>query len=110
MSEIIVDEEQSPRQFLILDDSGDPGVDGSSTSHFIIAAVLIIGNVNKQKLTTVVDQYRRELGWKETHEFKFNTTKKEIIVELINRIRNYEFSSYAMALDKKKNPCNTRYH
>ena len=92
------------RQFVILDDSGDPGVEGSSTSHFIIAAVIIVGENEKERLASTVDRYRQKLGWKETHEFKFNTTKKEIIEELINRIKNVEFSAYAMVLDKRKIP------
>ena len=95
---------QSHRQFVILDVSGDTGVDGSSTSHFIIAAVVIVGESDIQKLSATVDQYRQELGWKETHEFKFNTTKKEIIEKLIAKIRGCNFSAYAMVLDKRKIP------
>jgi len=96
--------DESLKQFVIIDDSGDPGVGGSSTSHFIIAAVIIVGESEKRKLIAAVDQYRKKLGWKETHEFKFNTTKKEIIEELILLISKYKFSAYAMVLDKKKIP------
>ena len=92
------------RQFAIFDDSGDPGVDGSSTSHFVIAAVVIVGEDERDKLITAIDNYRQKLGWKKTHEFKFNTTKKGIIEELIKLIRGYEFSAYAMVLDKRKIP------
>ena len=95
---------QPYRQFVILDESGDPGVDGSSTSHFIIAAVIIVSEGEKQELINAVDQYRQKLGWKDTHEFKFNTTKKEIIEGLIEALRDYDFSAYAMVLDKAKIP------
>jgi len=97
-------EEYTNKQFAILDDSGDPGVDGSSTSHFVIAAVIIVGDEDRQKLIDAIDKYRQKLGWKETHEFKFNTTKKGIIEELIKVIRGYKFSAYAMVLDKRKIP------
>jgi len=97
-------EAQDSKQFVILDDSGDPGVSSSSTSHFIIAAVVIMGEDDKQRLITAVDEYRQELGWKETHEFKFNTTKKDIIEELIKKIQVYKFSVYATVLDKRKIP------
>jgi len=97
-------EEYTNKQFVILDDSGDPGVDGSSTSHFVIAAVIIVGDDDRQKLIDAIDNYRQKLGWKETHEFKFNTTKKGIIEELIKIIRGYKFSAYAMVLDKRKIP------
>lgn len=92
------------RQFIIVDDSGDPGVDGSSTSHFIIAAVIIVGEDERGKLVAAVDKYRQKMGWKDTHEFKFNTTKKVIIEELITIIQKYEFSAYAMVLDKSRIP------
>ena len=97
-------EEYTYKQFAVLDDSGDPGVDGSSTSHFVIAAVIIVGDDDRQKLIDAIDKYRQKLGWKETHEFKFNTTKKGIIEELIKVIRGYKFSAYAMVLDKRKIP------
>ena len=92
------------KQFAYLDDSGDPGVDGSSTSHFVIAAVVIVGDDDRQKLIDAIDKYRQKLGWKETHEFKFNTTKKGIIEGLIKVIRGYRFSAYAIVLDKRKIP------
>ena len=96
--------EQQQREYVICDDSGDPGVEDSSMSHFIIAAVIVVGEDKKEKLTAAVDKYRKTLGWKETHEFKFNTTKKSIIEELITRISDHDFSAYAMVLDKRKIP------
>ena len=96
--------QQPYRQFVILDESGDPGVDGSNISHFIVAAVVIVSESEKQRLAGAVDQYRLKLGWKETHEFKFNTTKKEIIEELIINLREYDFSAYAIVLNKTKIP------
>ena len=92
------------KQYVILDDSGDPGVSSTSTSHFIIAAVIVVGENNKDKLSATVDQYRNELGWKETHEFKFNATKKSIIEELIKRTKHCDYSAYAIVLDKNKIP------
>jgi hypothetical protein len=70
----------------------------------VIAAVVIVGEDERSKLITAIDNYRQKLGWKETHEFKFNTTKKDIIEELIKRIRSHNFSAYAMVLDKRKIP------
>jgi regulator of PEP synthase PpsR (kinase-PPPase family) len=95
---------QLSRQFIIIDDSGDPGVDGSSTSHFIVAAVIILSETERQKLIASVDQYRHDLGWKETHEFKFNSTKKEIVENLISNIQRHNISAFAMVLDKTKIP------
>ena len=90
------------KEFVIVEDSGDLGVKGSSTSHFIVVAVIIIGEDRKDKLIARIDEYRNELGWKDTHEFKFNKTKKIIIEEFINRVCDYPFSIHVMVLDKSK--------
>jgi len=92
------------KEYIIIEDSGDLGVKGSSTSHFIIIAVVVVGDDIKDKLITIIDKYRKELGWKDTHEFKFNSTKKSIIEELIIRVRDYKFSAFVRVLDKSKIP------
>jgi len=92
------------KEYIIIEDSGDLGVKGSSTSHFIVVAVIVVGDDVKNLLTTKIDNYRTELGWKETHEFKFNSTKKSIIEKLIKKVRDYKFSVNAVVLDKSKIP------
>jgi hypothetical protein len=93
-------------QFIFIDDSGDPGLTNSSSSHFIIAAVVVVCADELDNITKVIDEYRNELGWAVLHEFKFNSTKKTIIVELINRVNKYSYTTYAMVLDKKEIPVN----
>ena len=92
------------KEYIIIEDSGDLGVKGSSTSHFIIIAIVVVGDDVKDRLIACIDEYRNDLGWKETHEFKFNSTKKSIIEEFIKRVCIYNFSAYAMVLDKSKIP------
>ncbi|MCL2085737.1 DUF3800 domain-containing protein [Candidatus Saccharibacteria bacterium] len=52
------------------------------------------------KLTLVVDTFRVALGWKETHEFKFNSTKKSVIKDLLQYLRRFDFEAYAAVIDK----------
>lgn len=88
------------RNYLYIDDSGDTGFKTSSSSHFLIAALLVIDEDQKQALTDAIDLYRKSLGWSELDEFKFNTTNKQTVLNLINIVKDYNFSAHIMILDK----------
>jgi hypothetical protein len=90
------------KQYIFIDDSGDPGLKQSSTSHFIIAAVLLLDEGEKQLLNDAITLFRRNLGWNEMDEFKFNRTNKKTILKLIDSIKHFDFSAYAMVLNKSK--------
>ena len=90
------------RHFVFVDDSGDPGFKKSSSSHFIIAAVLLLDEDSKQLLDDAITLFRRNLGWHELDEFKFKTTNKKTLLKLIDFVKPFDFSAYAMVLDKSK--------
>ena len=90
------------RSFLFIDDSGDIGFKDESSSHFLIAAVLVVGEETKQTISDAIDSFRHGLGWAELHEFKFNKVEKKIVIDFINIVKQYDFSSYVMVLDKSK--------
>jgi len=90
------------RNFLFIDDSGDIGFKDESSSHFLIAAVLVVDEEKKQTINDAIDAFRQSLGWTELHEFKFNKVEKKIVLDFINVVKQYDFSSYVMVLDKSK--------
>ena len=90
------------KQFIFIDDSGDTGLNDSATTHFVVAAVLVVNRNNLDTLRIAMDGFRAGLGWKELHELKFNMTKKSIIINLLKFIKQFEFKAYAMVLDKSK--------
>jgi hypothetical protein len=90
------------RSYLFIDDSGDTGFKKSATSHFLIAALLVIDEEQKQKITEAIDLFRRNLGWTELHEIKFNTTEKRIVIDFINFVKKFDYSAHIMVLDKSK--------
>ena len=90
------------RKYLYIDDSGDPGFKTTSTSHLVIAAVLLLDEDKKLLLDDAITIFRRNLGWSELHEFKFNTAKKEIILDLIEFVKPFDFTAHVMVLDKAK--------
>jgi len=90
------------KEFLYIDDSGDTGFKKSSSSHFLIAAVIVLDEEQVQLLSDAISLFRRDLGWSELHELKFNTAEKRIVLDFIEFIRNYDFSAQVMLVDKSK--------
>ncbi|MCL2821046.1 MAG: DUF3800 domain-containing protein [Oscillospiraceae bacterium] len=90
------------RNYLFIDDSGDIGFKNESSSHFLIAAVLVVDEEEKQTINDTIDAFRHSLGWTELHEFKFNNVEKKIVLNFINEVKKHDFSSYVMVLDKSK--------
>ncbi|MBQ2695629.1 DUF3800 domain-containing protein [Candidatus Saccharibacteria bacterium] len=93
------------KQLVFIDDSGDPGFKkGASSSTFVLAAALFID----PKVATIVNKeisdYRKSLGWKDSHEFKFRTTAKSIKLEFLRIVNRYNFDIYAIYVDKAKYP------
>ena len=90
------------RNFLFIDDSGDTGFKKDSSSHFLIAAVLVVDEIKKQSLIDAIELFRSSLGWQELREMKFNKLEKSIVVDFINVIKEHDFSTHVMVLDKSK--------
>ena len=91
------------KQFVFIDDSGDPGLGKSATSHFIVAAVLIVDSDQLNDLVIAMNGFRAGLGWNELHELKFNSAKKSIIRNLLGFVQQFEFKAYAAVVDKTRN-------
>ena len=90
------------KQFVFIDDSGDPGLIKSSTSHFIVAAVLVVTSENYVRIMTALSGFRAGLGWGELDELKFSKTRKSVIINLLKYIRQFDFEAYALVIDKSK--------
>lgn len=93
-----------PKQLVFIDDSGDPGfkLDKGSSNHFVIACVIFDDRLEAEEVALIMKKYRRDLGWPEEREFKFNKTKKSIVEELLNRISKSNLRIRAISIDKSK--------
>ena len=93
------------KQLVFIDDSGDPGFKkGASSSTFVMAGAIFIGSEIIDLVSDAIDEYRRSLGWKDTHEFKFRTASKRIKLEFLKIISRYAFDVYAVYVDKERYP------
>ncbi|MCL2085315.1 DUF3800 domain-containing protein [Candidatus Saccharibacteria bacterium] len=90
------------KQYIFIDDSGDPGLVKSNTTRFVVAAVLVVDRQNLDYLTAAIDGFRAGLRWSNLDEFKFSSTRKSVIKDLLQFIRQFKFESYAVVIDKAK--------
>jgi len=90
------------KQLVFIDDSGDPGfkLDKGSSSHFVIACVIFDDLLDAEETALIIKKYRRELGWNENREFKFNKTHKKYIREVLQRVSKSSFRIRAICIDK----------
>jgi hypothetical protein len=89
------------QQLVFIDESGDPGLTGSRSSNFVVAAVVIIDEPDDVIIRSKIISYRRSLGWDDRDEFKFSKTRKEVVKELIKILEPYEYQIYGVVLDKE---------
>lgn len=93
------------KQLVFIDDSGDPGFKtGASSSTFVLAAALFIDPETATAVNKEIANYRKALGWKDGHEFKFRTATKDIKLGLLRVVNQYDFDIYAVYVNKAKYP------
>jgi hypothetical protein len=90
-----------PKQFLFIDDSGDTGFTGSRLGRFVIACVMVVDVEKKDLLRDAVELFRKNMGWAELDEMKFHKTNKHTVKRLIDFLKDFDYSVYAMVLDKQ---------
>jgi len=89
-------------EYVYIDDSGDAGLNNSASNQLIIAAVIVVNNTERQALEDTMNDFRNKLGWIRLHEFTFNKTRKDILVDLIGVINNFNFKAYIVVLNKSE--------
>ena len=54
------------------------------------------------KIAAAIDGFRAGLGWHKLDEFKFSSTRKSIIKDLLRYVQQFDFESYVAVIDKSK--------
>ena len=88
------------KQLIFIDDSGDPGFKKASSSNFVLAAVVFANLDDAIEIDAAMSDYRRSLGWRDGHEFKFRKVSAKIKKNLLKIIKNYDFKVYAVYTNK----------
>ncbi|MBR3055881.1 DUF3800 domain-containing protein [Candidatus Saccharibacteria bacterium] len=88
------------KQLVFIDDSGDPGFKAVSSDNFVMAAAFFVDPGVAESIMHKIDEYRKLLGWKYNHEFKFTKNPKYVVVEALRRVHEYDFQVYAVYIEK----------
>lgn len=88
------------KQLIFIDDSGDPGFTYASSANFLMASAVFIDADIAARVNDVMNNYKKSLGWSEETEFKFTSTNKRIIKELLKQVAEYDFEIYSIYIDK----------
>ena len=93
------------KQLVFIDDSGDPGFKaGDSSSTFVLAAALFIDPEVATIVNKEISSYRKSLGWKDEHEFKFRKAPKKVKLRFLEIVNRYHFDIYAVYINKADYP------
>lgn len=87
-------------QLIFIDDSGDPGFKGATSSNFVMASAVFIEPEVATEVNKVISDFRRSIGWNDETEFKFRKTNKKIVKELLGLVQAYDFQVFAVYVDK----------
>lgn len=90
------------KQLVFIDDSGDPGFKKTSSANFVMAAAVFIDSDVASELSSRISEYRKSLHWRKNTEFKFSKDRKEVIIDLLKIVCEYDFRIYAVYLDKTR--------
>lgn len=90
------------KQLVFIDDSGDPGFKGATSSHFVIACAIFMDDLVAEEVALTMRKYRRSIGWSDDREFKFVKMKKDYVKELLRQVSKFDFEISAVIVDKSK--------
>jgi len=90
------------KQLVFIDDSGDAGIKAHSSSHLVMAAVVFDDDLVAEEAALAMRKFRRQLGWTDDHEYKFHKTKKDYIKQLLRLVSQYDFTVYAVVVNKAR--------
>jgi hypothetical protein len=96
--------DKDKRQLIFIDDAGDPGFNFSkgSSRYFVISCVAFDSASAAEATAKTMRLYKSEVGFSPQSEFKFNKTRKSVIMELLHRISKLDFRVQAIVIDKPR--------
>lgn len=88
---------------VFIDDSGDPGfkLEKGSSHFFVISAVLFDDNLEAEKTAVAIKELKRELGFVEDVEFKFNNSRKIVRERFLSVVNTFNFKIRCIVIDKR---------
>jgi hypothetical protein len=94
----------SELMLIFIDDSGDPGfkLKKGSSAVFVIVMVIFKDNLVAEETALCIKKLKRELGFRDEYEFKFNKCSRDLRMKFLQSIRKYNFDIRAIVVIKEK--------
>jgi hypothetical protein len=91
-----------PKQLIFIDDSGDPGLPPKRmiSRYFLLAGVFFGDSMDAELVSASLKILKRDMGWQQEHEFKFNNNNHVQKEKFFKAIRKYGFSVRVVVVDK----------
>jgi hypothetical protein len=91
------------KTLVFIDDSGDPGfkLGKGSSDFFIISAVIFDDTLEAEKTALAIKTLRRELGFSDKVEFKFNKSNKNVRIKFLEIIKDFDFKVRSIVFEKR---------
>lgn len=89
---------------VFIDDSGDAGfkLDRGSSLFFVITCVIFEDNLEAEKTSVAIKEYKRECKFSDNTEFKFNGSSKNIRIGFFEKVDSFKFYIRSLVVDKRK--------
>lgn len=101
---IIEVDEYKKQSLVFIDESGDAGFkfEKGSSLYFVISAVVFDDFLEAEKTALAIKELRRDLGFSDSFEFKFNNDKKKIREKFFLTIKDFDFKVRYLVINKQK--------
>jgi hypothetical protein len=88
---------------VFIDDSGDPGFkfEKGSSRFFVISLVIFHDELEAEKAAVAIKELRRELGFPNSVEFKFNKSRRKIRERFLQTVNPFDFRIRSLVIDKQ---------
>ena len=89
------------KKLVFIDESGNPGIKDEQ-GQFVIVGILIIREEDLNNISREFSRVKRAMHCADDFDFKFSKTKKKIIFDLFERLKDINFEVYAIVFEKKE--------
>lgn len=88
---------------VFIDESGDAGfkLHRGSSEVFVIIAVIFVDDLEAERTAVAIKEMRRNMGFSDKVEFKFNKSRKAIREEFLITINEFDFKICSIIVKKK---------
>lgn len=70
-------------------------------SFFVIAAIIFDDDLEMEKTSVAIKSLKRELGFEDYREFKFNKLSREVRLKFLKEVNRFRFRINYLAIDKR---------